>query len=458
MPIPSTNVGRNDPCPCGSGKKYKHCCLRKDRERRQAMWQASEAAPAIPEPSGPVDYEDIAAVRQYINTMLPQIDPATARELQPMLSELERADAYIEMAARVEAAGRRLDDHYDEFKALAEDSETMIDRAEALFLEERFAHLRYTPEEIEQTAAEAGLMHPATAMTAEEQMELLLDLIVYLLQDEKERLRLSQELMKIMVSYVDEGRYLDGWLVQHSAFLLADESQPGNPFMFVMVNAAIDELLQRLEDKREDLLSILGIDAEELDELEFEEVEALIRDRTADVDMETVIGGILEESPTLRSALEAEAWQSERESLELLTREDAACLHLTPEEIGEWPFAFIDHLATQMETDETLMEPTAEMTYEAIDQVTAEMSSTIFTPARIQRLIDDLTAYRDRLTAQDDQKAARLAQIMLVMLKIQPPEKIDPAEHTMLLSICAHALRTALREMATEAEEIETDQ
>ncbi|MFN9549485.1 MAG: SEC-C metal-binding domain-containing protein [Pirellulaceae bacterium] len=21
-------VGRNDPCPCGSGKKYKNCCLR----------------------------------------------------------------------------------------------------------------------------------------------------------------------------------------------------------------------------------------------------------------------------------------------------------------------------------------------------------------------------------------------------------------------------------------------
>src|ERR1700689_2769181 len=23
-------VSRNDPCPCGSGKKYKHCCYRKD--------------------------------------------------------------------------------------------------------------------------------------------------------------------------------------------------------------------------------------------------------------------------------------------------------------------------------------------------------------------------------------------------------------------------------------------
>ena len=26
-------VGRNDPCPCGSGRKYKHCCMEKDRGR-----------------------------------------------------------------------------------------------------------------------------------------------------------------------------------------------------------------------------------------------------------------------------------------------------------------------------------------------------------------------------------------------------------------------------------------
>jgi len=28
----SNHPGRNDPCPCGSGKKYKHCCaLKGDR-------------------------------------------------------------------------------------------------------------------------------------------------------------------------------------------------------------------------------------------------------------------------------------------------------------------------------------------------------------------------------------------------------------------------------------------
>lgn len=30
-------AARNDPCPCGSGKKYKHCCLRQDEARRAAL-------------------------------------------------------------------------------------------------------------------------------------------------------------------------------------------------------------------------------------------------------------------------------------------------------------------------------------------------------------------------------------------------------------------------------------
>jgi hypothetical protein len=36
--------GRNDPCPCGSGKKYKNCCLNKDRTRRvrSSAWRHEE--------------------------------------------------------------------------------------------------------------------------------------------------------------------------------------------------------------------------------------------------------------------------------------------------------------------------------------------------------------------------------------------------------------------------------
>jgi uncharacterized protein YecA (UPF0149 family) len=28
--VKGEQVGRNDPCPCGSGKKYKKCCLGKE--------------------------------------------------------------------------------------------------------------------------------------------------------------------------------------------------------------------------------------------------------------------------------------------------------------------------------------------------------------------------------------------------------------------------------------------
>jgi tetratricopeptide (TPR) repeat protein len=41
MPIMATKIGRNDPCHCGSGKKYKRCCLEEDqqgeREARTAL-------------------------------------------------------------------------------------------------------------------------------------------------------------------------------------------------------------------------------------------------------------------------------------------------------------------------------------------------------------------------------------------------------------------------------------
>jgi len=36
-------AGRNEPCPCGSGKKYKHCCLEKDETKaREARVKAAE--------------------------------------------------------------------------------------------------------------------------------------------------------------------------------------------------------------------------------------------------------------------------------------------------------------------------------------------------------------------------------------------------------------------------------
>jgi len=41
------NVGRNDPCPCGSGKKYKKCCLDRDQVRDKESPATAPTPPAV---------------------------------------------------------------------------------------------------------------------------------------------------------------------------------------------------------------------------------------------------------------------------------------------------------------------------------------------------------------------------------------------------------------------------
>jgi tetratricopeptide (TPR) repeat protein len=44
MPIMATKIGRNDPCHCGSGKKYKRCCLEEDQDGERVVRAATAAA------------------------------------------------------------------------------------------------------------------------------------------------------------------------------------------------------------------------------------------------------------------------------------------------------------------------------------------------------------------------------------------------------------------------------
>ncbi len=37
-------AGRNDPCPCGSGKKYKHCCYATDSVKHEEPVVEADAA------------------------------------------------------------------------------------------------------------------------------------------------------------------------------------------------------------------------------------------------------------------------------------------------------------------------------------------------------------------------------------------------------------------------------
>ena len=49
-------AGRNDPCPCGSGKKYKKCCLAKDQEASLRQTAVIPPPPSSVAPPRPVPF------------------------------------------------------------------------------------------------------------------------------------------------------------------------------------------------------------------------------------------------------------------------------------------------------------------------------------------------------------------------------------------------------------------
>ena len=62
-------IGRNEPCPCGSGKKYKKCCLRKHEKIKDLLRGSVEFQEPEAEEEGPPEYVvkgfDLLAVNNY---------------------------------------------------------------------------------------------------------------------------------------------------------------------------------------------------------------------------------------------------------------------------------------------------------------------------------------------------------------------------------------------------------
>jgi lipopolysaccharide biosynthesis regulator YciM len=67
----NAKIGRNDPCHCGSGEKYKHCCLDKDalalRGTREWEAELNEAAAESLEPDAEKVRQSPERIRQLLS-------------------------------------------------------------------------------------------------------------------------------------------------------------------------------------------------------------------------------------------------------------------------------------------------------------------------------------------------------------------------------------------------------
>ena len=83
-------VGRNEPCPCGSGKKYKHCCIEKDEER---LHHSSDVAGRTSEEVAAEPEVHLTAAR------LEKLMPYDLARLDPMKIPVELVELYFAQMA-----------------------------------------------------------------------------------------------------------------------------------------------------------------------------------------------------------------------------------------------------------------------------------------------------------------------------------------------------------------------
>lgn len=70
--------GRNDPCPCGSGKKYKSCCLKKEQAKRHPLGGRKFTARVIS--AGGMSKAETRSEEEQQSKQKPPVDYATLME------------------------------------------------------------------------------------------------------------------------------------------------------------------------------------------------------------------------------------------------------------------------------------------------------------------------------------------------------------------------------------------
>jgi hypothetical protein len=200
-----SKVNRNDPCPCGSGKKYKQCCMNKDQApRRQRAALANQLAT---QESGE---ELVAAVA-----------------------------AYEQRFKEIEKVTQAMDNHQREFQRISNNPKALADHAHKLFSGEPFDPYRYSAGDVQQACAAAAYSQPPARGTTEYGQFLILT--TGYLTNKKRRLEIGLELLEMIPGCVEQERYLDAWLLQLSAYQMVETPTEANLFLTEMLNYGLQE-------------------------------------------------------------------------------------------------------------------------------------------------------------------------------------------------------------------------
>ena len=311
-------IGRNDPCPCNSGKKYKKCCLGKETKAVEAeQWLPGDA---------PLSAWDAAGTVSEGGAW-----PSVESMSSPLVKRLEDTYEFEALRPEIEAAHKKLNAHREAYERLTEDIGEIIQRADLLFAEPAFNDIYFTVDELERTFDQIG--YPPTAGSGERFLRYVAKAVNTML-GEKERSVLAQRLFCHMPEYVEAGRYFDAWILQHNAIQLCEMREDECcPFLLCIFMTAMQKWQEMREREQDELLDKIGVDPDELQKLNYEEVDAVVNSIAEDTREGAEVEEFLEKHPKLKAQMETDCQESEAVAVDFLHRDEALPLLLETEEI-----------------------------------------------------------------------------------------------------------------------------
>ena len=168
------------------------------------------------------------------------------------------------------------------------------------------------------------------------------------------------------------------------------------------------------------------------------EIDALLAKLKGDPAMLAKMEAYMEANPGERTQANASLDAMERDSVELLKREDAAHLLLSPEDIEPWMPVLNEWMTDILqryrppEASGPLPPEVAQQVADELWPLLGEMADDIFTPERIQQLREQIIACRDELYAAGDKQIISQTLGAINQLNLEGP----PAENYFLQNLC----------------------
>lgn len=325
-------IGRNDPCHCGGGKKYKKCCLAGD----EAV--AARERPAV------VSTDYSAALPGYSQTgemlrKLAALSPgAKAGKFQHLLDEVQPILTFMERREEIDLASQALEAHRAEFEELMNDEVAYLERVRALFGEERFCPVWFNKEAVARALEQVGFVR---SMVDDDAVVESLRAAILHLADKDTRGRLSMALLGSLPDYVAAGRFLDGWIVQDCANLTVNVPDESNPLLFELFSRGYDAWAAEKHAAETRLLREFGMDKDRLTRMSLDEIDAWVAQQSTP-EARARLEAIFKAHPD-QAAISTENFERiERESATLLEREDALPLLLSADEVAPWVPRLVD--------------------------------------------------------------------------------------------------------------------